>query len=487
MMSSTLRSVDWHIKHESIVLSNTYVSTIQINMTSFLNNATSSLFSLPLTIYILVSIAAIPPILWLYNFATKQRPLPGIPIVALDGLTPQESWYTKPRELLSQGRKLYPDRPFQVLSYSTPKLVLPQRYLEEVRDSPLAAFVPYIANDMPCGLSGFDGFTAIRDHQSLIPDVLRVKLTQSLGLITESLAEEVLLVTEDLFGKIAAGKWHNVTLLPEATKLIGRLTARTMLGEEMAHNPEYVDLTLKYTSVAVPAAMQLRGWPHFLRPIVQYFNPMCKKTRYQARRARQLVTKEVERRGKSARAAIAAGHKVPRTHDSIAWLLDQNKNENKLDLVGFQLAISMVAIHNTGGHLFTALWYIITYPKYIQLLREEAITVLKEYGWTRQALARLTLQDAVHKECLRILRSNISTVRRQVVKGELKFSDGFTIPKGRSFIVIPPADYKGEDEEFYPERWVEKRAGEGQANKYSLVTANIENQEFGIGKHACPG
>jgi cytochrome P450 len=137
--------------------------------------------------------------------------------------------------------------------------------------------------------------------------------------------------------------------------------------------------------------------------------------------------------------------------------------------------------------LFTALWYIIAHPRYVQILREEAITVLKEYGWTRQALARLKLQDAVHKECLRILRSNLAVARRHVVKGELKFSDGFTIPNGRNFVVIPPADYQGENEEFYPERWVEKRAGEGQANKHAFVVANTKNQEFGVGKHSCPG
>ncbi|PVH98550.1 cytochrome P450 [Periconia macrospinosa] len=456
-------------------------------MINFLHNTAFSLAGIPLAIYTLVCLAAVPPILWLYRFATRQQPLRGVPIVTLDGQKPEEGWYAKPRELLIKGRKQYPDQPFQVLSYSGPKLVLPQRYLEEVRDSPNAAFAPYVVGDMPWNLPGFDGFLAMYKHQSLIPEVLRVKLTQSLGLITEGLAEEGIMVTEELFGKLAPGQWHNITLLAEATKIISRFTARTMLGEEMAHDPEYVNLTIRYAGVAFPAALQLRRWPRYLRPIVQYFTPLCQKARCEARTARKLITKEVERREKLARAAIAAGQKVSKTHDSVGWVLEQSKTDGKLDLVGFQLAIFTAGIHNTGGHLFTALWYIIAYPKYIQLLREEAISVLKEYGWTRQALGRLRLQDAVHRECLRILRSNLATARRQVVKGDLKFSDGFTIPKGRNFVVMPPADYQGENEPFYPERWIEKRAGEGQANKHAFVAANIENQEFGVGKHACPG
>ncbi|RMZ72361.1 cytochrome P450 [Pyrenophora seminiperda CCB06] len=456
-------------------------------MTFLLNNAAFPLGGAPLVIYALVCIVAIPPIVWLYNFATKQRPLRGIPVLTLDGKTSQESWYNNPREVLIKGRKLYPDQPFQVLSYSGPKLILPQRYLEEVRDAPEAVFMPYILSDAPWQLPGFDAFRAGHENLSLIPEVLRVKLTQSLGLITESLAEEGIMVTEELFGKLAPGQWHDVTLLPETTKIIGRFTARTMLGEEMAHNPEYVDLTIKHAAVVFPAMMSFRGWPRYLWPLVQRFTSICDGPVFQVQRARQLITKEVERRDKLASAAIAAGQKVPKTHDSVAWVLDQNKTTDKLDLVAFQLSISMAAVHNTSGHLFTSLWYIIAYPKYIKLLREEAISVLKKYGWTRQALAHLTLQDAVHRECLRILRSNLAIGRRRTVYGDLKFSDGFTVPNGRSFVVMPPNDYQGENEEFNPERWVEMREKEGHANKHSFVTANLEHPEFGVGKHACPG
>ncbi|EMD91591.1 hypothetical protein COCC4DRAFT_128869 [Bipolaris maydis ATCC 48331] len=448
-------------------------------MIDVFHNRAFSLFSVPLVTYIFVFIATIPPILWAYYLNKKQQPLRGVPVLNADEQTPGESWHTKPRELLRKGRKLYPNQPFQILTHGGPKIVLPRRYLEEVRDSQQASFSPYVLSEAPWNLPGFDGLMVSHKHAELLREVIGVKLTKSLGVITESLAEEGILVTEELFGNLAPGRWHTFTLLPEVTKIIGRFTARTMLGEELAHNPEYVDISIKYGVTALPAALQFRPWPRILWPIVQYSNPLCKTVRCQVQRARLLITKEFERREKLARAAIAAGEKVPKTHDSVAWILDQNKNktDQKLDLVGFQLTISMVAIHNTGGHLFTALWCLIAYPKYIPLLREEAISVLKEHGWTRQALARLKLQDAVHKECMRILRGSLRN---------LTFSDGFTIPNGRKFFVMPPADYEGENEEFYPERWLEKQEGEGQG-KWSFVTANLENPEFGVGKHACPG
>lgn len=321
-------------------------------MTTFLTNKASFLVGIPFTTYILGCISAVSLaslVLWKYRFAVKKRPLRGIPILTLDGQTPEESWYTKPRELLIKGRKLYPDQPFQVLSYGGPKVVLPQRYLEETRDSPQAVFPPYLLDDMPWNLPGFDGFKTMHENQVVFPEVIRIKLTQSLGLITESLVEEGLMVTEELFGKLASGQWHNIKLLEEATKIISRFTARTMLGEDMAHNPNYVDITTQHAGIAFPAAMQLRRWPHSLRPIVRYFSPQCQKLRRQVQRARQLITKDMERRERMVKACIATGQKVPKTHDSVAWVLDRSKTDKKLDLVGFQLAISMAAIHNTGG------------------------------------------------------------------------------------------------------------------------------------------
>ena len=84
----------------------------------------------------------------------------------------------------------------------------------------------------------------------------------------------------------------------------------------------------------------------------------------------------------------------------------------------------------------------------------------------------------MHKECLKILRGSLAIGRRQVFNEDLKVSDSF---------VMPPSDYQGENEEFYPERWLEKRAGEGEGNKHAFVAATVEDPEFGIGRHACPG
>lgn len=102
------------------------------------------------------------------------------------------------------------------------------------------------------------------------------------------------------------------------TKIIGRFTNPTLLGEEMAHGAEYVDIIIQHAGIPFPAAMQLLSWPRYLWAIVQYFAPVCAKVRCQVLKARKSVTKELDRREMVARATIVAGPKVPKTHDSVA-------------------------------------------------------------------------------------------------------------------------------------------------------------------------
>lgn len=314
-------------------------------MTTLFKKVTAILANISVTVWILATVA----ILWLYHAVSKQRPIPGISILKLDQQTPEESWYNNPQKLFARGKELYPNQPFQVLSNTGPKLVLPQNYLKEVRASVAAEFSPYIANDTPLNVPGFDGFRALCQNQDVISEVVRTSLTQSLTHITESLVEEGNTVIEELYGDLESGKWHNVELLNGLTILIGRFTIRTMLGENMAHNPEYVDLIIRHAGAAMSGALKLRSWPRALWPIIHFFIPACTEVRQQVKRARNLITQEVKRREEAARAMLAAGKKAPKIEDSVAWIVDKSKSDKKLDIVAFQLVMSMASVHNTSG------------------------------------------------------------------------------------------------------------------------------------------
>lgn len=150
----------WHLRpfaRRNRNINHQLIALLNINMIDVVHNKTLSLFSVSPTIYIFVLIAAIPPILWVRHLATKQRPLREVPILNANEQTPGESWHTKPRELLSKGIRLYSDQPFQIITHGGPRIALPRRYLEEVRDSQQAAFPPYFLDEAPWNLPGFDG------------------------------------------------------------------------------------------------------------------------------------------------------------------------------------------------------------------------------------------------------------------------------------------------------------------------------------------
>jgi hypothetical protein len=48
----------------------------------------------------------------------------------MDGKTPEESWINFTKESLVKGAQLCLDSPLQIASYTSPKLIFPQKYAQ---------------------------------------------------------------------------------------------------------------------------------------------------------------------------------------------------------------------------------------------------------------------------------------------------------------------------------------------------------------------
>lgn len=131
------------------------------------------------------------------------------------------------------------------------------------------------------------------------------------------------------------------------------------------------------------------------------------------------------------------------------------------------------------------MWEMCEHPQWIDILRNEAIPILREFGWTRQAFSKMELQDAFHKETQSYVRGSLTTVRR-FTEDDIVFHDGFKIPKGRWFYLMPliRIDKVGE---FDPYKWVKRREATETPASLNFVASGLDSQTFGLGKSACPG
>lgn len=362
--------------------------------------------SLPISIQLLVAGAIFLLLVHVYTTLMDNRPYAGFPVISLpeQGLSAKDSWFKCGRATINKG--IAQGGPFQVVTGTGPKIVVPNQFADELKGHAALNFPLAFAKDLFAWIPGFEGIRQGLQDDTFIQEVVRVKLTQSLGLVTHDLVDETILAIHDLFGE-DEDDWHSAVVKEQALDLVARLSSRVFLGKPLCRNTRWLEIAKNYTVDAFGAARLLRAVPPLLRPISHWFMPECRRLRQEVRDARALIEPEVERRKARAEKALAEGKKSDKTADTIGWMVEVAKGR-KVDYVAGQLSLSLAAIHTTSEALTLAIMDICLFPSLLQPLREEAIRVLGEDGWSKTALYKLRLMDAFLKESQRFHPSSLS-------------------------------------------------------------------------------
>lgn len=116
---------------------------------------------------------------WLLYLQNSKRPYTGIPVLSRD----RNEYLQSGRELLERGGRQYPSC-FQVQTGTNWKIVVPNRFAQELKNHPDLSFNDAHARDSFTSYPGLEPFREILTNDTFIQEVVRKKLTQSLGLIT---------------------------------------------------------------------------------------------------------------------------------------------------------------------------------------------------------------------------------------------------------------------------------------------------------------
>ncbi|KAI8634414.1 cytochrome P450 [Xylariaceae sp. FL1651] len=421
----------------------------------------------------------------LYSYITKARPLAAFPLISVRGLGPRKSWMFHGSEVLQEGVKKTTG-PFQIMTGTGPKIILPNRFADETRNLPELNFPRAFSTDFFINWPGFEPFKQGLTHDFLLPDTIRLKLTQSLGLVTTDLVDETIHTVDDVFGQ--SEEWTTREIRQDLLEVVARVSSRVFLGAGLCRNRRWLDIAKTYTVDSFVLSYLMRLAPPLLRPFAYLLAPHSYRLRKAIRDAHTLITPEVQRRKAAVDAARAAGEKPPKVADTIGWMYDVAKGQD-LDFVSGQLSLTLAAIHTTTETTCRALLDLCKYPEVAQQLRDEIIDVVGREGWARTTLYKLKLMDSFLKESQRLTPLGTISMNRYVEK-DLTLSDGTNIPKGTRIAVLgnfmDPEIYP-EPEKFDPARFLKKRHEPGQENSWQFVTTNAAHLNFGHGQHACPG
>ncbi|KAF4634956.1 hypothetical protein G7Y89_g3133 [Cudoniella acicularis] len=389
--------------------------------------------------------------------------------------------------VVNNGAAMAKGQPFRVNDKSRPRLVLPSKYVDEIKNDSRLDFHSFVAREFFSSYPGFDGFSFDTPTDEIIfQDAVRTQLTQALALTVEPMAKETPNTLNLIWGQ--APEWKEAVLTPNLLKSVARLTALVFLGEKFMDNPEWQHISVMYTVDVFMAAKALNEWPAILRPLVHWFMPQCRKIRDEVKLAKSFITPEVEKRRKEL--AENGGKPRRKVLDSVDWFTAAAKGR-QFNYVNAELSLAMASIHTTTNTVGFAMFDLVENPEYIDALREEIKTVFEQEGkWEKSTLFKLKLMDSVLKESMRLHPHSILNMPREA-KTNITLSDGNLIPKN-AFISVGPVPMSdpnlySDPTKFNGYRFLILRNAPGSENKHQFVTTSSEFTVFGHGHHACPG
>ena len=287
------------------------------------------------------------------------------------------------------------DKPFVLQWWAKDWVILPPRYLPDLRDA-----APEHLDFLRTISDAFYLHKSVGDlyFSNRMANVVKKGLSPKLPLLTPMLLEDVIYSFETEIGDVGGGKTFT------AQKLLSRIAhksaARIMIGEELARDEAFTNTCLSFimsifTTALVICNLPLGSFRDFLA------GPLNALHRMKLKRAEKILLPIVKRRIQEWNNDKARPHDL----DSIQWMLAFSAQEENMD----PLRITRELLHNLwaatsapGSLILDMIFQLLLEPRYIEPLREEAASVVESYGWTERTFSNLTLQDSFIREINRL-------------------------------------------------------------------------------------
>ncbi|KAI6117488.1 cytochrome P450 [Pisolithus croceorrhizus] len=381
-------------------------------------------------------------------------------------------------QILEEGYAQYKGVPFKVPALGRWIVVVGRHHLEDMKKSADHELSLAEASNDFLKLNYLIGSDTISNPYHI--SVARVHLARSLAPYYFDMRDEIFTAFDELLD-LGDNEWKGVPAVKTVREIVCRASNRVFVGLPLCRNPDWIEISSRFTIAVATDGIILNMFPKFLVPLVSRILP---HTATSIKRAMELLDPTIKERFRCMREHGDEWSDKP--NDILQWLIDERLESTVEELTPRVLMTNFAAIH-TFTH---ALYYLATHPQYVRLLREEVDAVIEEYGWTKEATAKMWKVDSFLAETERLQGFTVSVQRKAME--DLTLSDGTFIPKG-THIAVPTcvihrdsAVYENPDA-FDPLRFYKLRNDGTESARHRMVAVNQDYLAFGYGKHACPG
>ncbi|KAI5999861.1 cytochrome P450 [Pisolithus orientalis] len=346
-------------------------------------------------------------------------------------------------QILQEGYAKYKETPFKVPTLNRWIVIIGRRHLEDIKKS----------TDDELSLIEAANEVAKVDHligreinsNPYHSSVARIHLTRNIGLYYPDIKDEVHTAFEELLD-LKDNVWKSVPAVEIMREIVCRTSNRVFVGLPLCRDPDWIDLNSQFAVDVATDANILNMFPKLLVPFVSKILPNTAAGIERAIKHLDPIIKDRLRRMRD-----HGDEWSDKPNDILQWLIDAKQESTTRQLTLRVLTINFASIHSTTN----ALYNLAAYSQYVGPLREEVDAVIREHGWTKEALALMYRVDSFLAETQRL--------------------EGLSVPV-----------YENPDA-FDPFRFSQLRVDGNESGRHQMVAVNQDYFPFGYGKHACPG
>ncbi|KAI0491127.1 cytochrome P450 [Xylaria cf. heliscus] len=473
---------------------------------------------------------------WIF-FSPKRKPCVSAPFYKVSRMR----WMLNADTLIKDSYGKFRDSVYQIKSTEGVRTIIPPVLVGELKGLPEDTLSAKTAVSEAM-LSEYTHLSADA-HSDILTLLLRTKATHNLQRMMSTLKEEFQFILDTEFP--ACEDWTPFKIQPFMVRAVSRLSGRAFVGTALSRSEEWMDVSVNFAVTAFIAVTKLQFFPPWMRPVAQYLVSELKTIRKDLAKAQAMLEPLIEER--LTNAEDMSGSEKP--DDFIEWLSDALPDEEKRNYfiqAKMQLLLSASSIHTTSNLTTDCIYDLAVHQEMQEILREEVVEVFEreEGAWERKdSVAKLKKMDSFIKESQR-LSGNVTSFIRKVMK-PIDLSDGTHLPSGTS--LLTPLAGISLDERYYPDPevfdglrfWKLRQQQQSPAptrassptppisppsttptsspssssskttpskpstitpvpssppsssplngGKYQFTSIGDTNQNFGLGKHACPG
>ncbi|KAJ5657926.1 cytochrome P450 [Penicillium longicatenatum] len=395
------------------------------------------------------------------------------------------------------------NQPFVLRRYDVNFLVLPMKYLEEIRliaPSKLSSKGAQTGNLAP-------EYTSMQFlfHSNLHLDVLKKKLTPELYDYVNKAKEE-----------LAYGwhrdlphnhDWTEIPIEHHLRMLVARMTAKVFMGNPTCRDPEWLKISVDFSVDLFTTAFTIKMFPPWMYGLVARLIPARYRTFRQLKAGRRIVGVLTQQHN-VVKEKRQMGEEVEEEDTLLNWMLDHGTpSEVEVHEMGArQCVLTLASIHTTASSVSNMIYDLCAYPKWIEVLREEVMEISNELGPPGQVpnvsakewCTRLDKLDSFFVESQRhnpvlLPIAHISVNPQRLAYQDIKLKDGTIVPAGSRLAFANyehsmDPDVHSNPADFDPMRNYRKRmSAPDQLDLHKAGMTHPNNLAFGYGNQACAG